>query len=90
MTGFRGWKVLRVGGEESRAKGRGPARRVRKQPGLERRGGASRAPEKTGEGMGVLCSEKEPGACGQPPTGSNLRQPGLLQLRAAEIQVKPA
>ena len=40
MTGFRGWKVLRVGGEESGTKGRGPVRRMRMQPGLERRGGA--------------------------------------------------
>lgn len=32
-------------------KGRGPVRRMRMQPGLERRGGA-RAPGKTGEGHG--------------------------------------
>lgn len=41
MTGFRGWNVLRVGGEESRTKSRGPVRRVRKQPGhLKRLGRA--------------------------------------------------
>ena len=84
VEGAQGWR----GGEWDKRQRTCEAYEDAARPG--EKGWSQRAPGKTGEGMGVLCSETEPGARDQPPTRPNLRQPGLLQLLAAEIQVKPA